>query len=129
MYTLTVMDKNASGLLPVDLLDLFRVLRSALDDVEWSISGLELSGPGAEELYDIEQRRERISTATLEPLAEKLGQVIDGEFAAHQKGAVVPFLKLRMVDSSSWDVSTDEPQLLERVRRAFTCVHEAGEVG
>ena len=130
MYTLTIMDRdNASGLASVTLLDLLREVKGALGQLEWVVYSLEVLGIGADKIYEIERRRARISTAELEHLAATLDQVIDGDFVAYKGDSVEPIVRIRAVDSTSWDVSTDEHDILERVRRSFKHIYEAGDVG
>jgi hypothetical protein len=128
MYTITLMDRNDSGMLSIGLLDLLEAVKPALGQVEWLVRSLEVLGEGANDFYDIELRGARLRTSELEELAARLDQVIDGEFSAYEERGGSPILILRAVDSSSWDISTNKEPLLERARSRFKRIHEVGNV-
>jgi hypothetical protein len=46
-------------------------------------------------------------------------QVIDGEFEARRPDATEPWVVLRAVDGSSWDVVSDDLGVLDDYRRSF----------
>jgi hypothetical protein len=129
MYTITITDKDADGFLSVDLVDLLRALAPIPEDVEWCVANLELASSTTDELYDIERRNATLTISQLDRLAHECGQIINGEITACSSGTKTPVLVLRAVDSSAWDVSADDQEMLARVRRAFSQVREVGEVG
>lgn len=128
MYTITIMDRSDTGILSVGLLDLLDIVKPELGEVAWSMSGLEVLGDSANELYDLETSRARVRTSELEELATRIDQVIDGEFSAYEERGEFPILTLRAADSSSWDVSTNKEPVLQRIRRQFKRIHEVGDI-
>jgi hypothetical protein len=129
VYTITILDRDDSGVLRVGLEDVLRAVRPAADNAEWTITCVEALGAAAERLYAAQEQQRRISTADLEELATALDQVVDGVFSSHRKGDLEPFLILRAVDGTSWDVTSDDRGILERVRVTFAKCFEAGEIG
>ena len=129
MKTVIIMDRDDAGVLSVTLSALLRVVAPDLEDTEWTVSRTEAVGAGAEALYEKEARGERLTTAALGQLAEGLDQVIEGVFVARGRGSREPRLVLRAVDGSSWDVSTNDARILERVRQSFARIYEVGDVG
>jgi hypothetical protein len=55
-------------------------------------------------------------------LAAKIRQVVDGTFRAFAESADRPWLIVRAVDSSFWEVFSTEPEALERLRCRFRSV-------
>jgi hypothetical protein len=45
--------------------------------------------------------------------------VIDGEFEAYASGAVEPWLVVKAIDSSWFEVWSDDPDVVARVRKNF----------
>lgn len=128
MMTITISDRNAvTNVLSFDLKDLLAILSEDGERSKWTVNGAEVLGRAAEELYAVQSRRERQHGAVLRQLAEKLEQVIEGEFRAygHDEDAN-PWLILRATDSSSWDVASNRNDVLDRFRVRFREVREAG---
>lgn len=55
---------------------------------------------------------------------EQLLQTIDGEFEATRLGTSRPCLVIKAVDSSWWEISTDDPAVLTAIRQRFRDVEE-----
>jgi len=57
---------------------------------------------------------------------EELLQVIGGEFEAIEPGKEAPSVVVRVVDSSWWEVLSDDAAVLAAIRRRFRVVEEDG---
>jgi hypothetical protein len=57
---------------------------------------------------------------------EQLLQIIDGEFEATEPGEQVPAVVIRAVDSSWWEVLSDDAAVLAAIRQRFGVVEEDG---
>jgi hypothetical protein len=67
-----------------------------------------------------------ISGPELIAAAGQILQVIDGRFEARsERGAAGPWLVLRAVDSSWWEVYSDDSKVEESLRRAFHDIRPA----
>jgi len=57
---------------------------------------------------------------------EQLLQTIDGEFEATEPGRPAPTVVIRAVDSSWWEVLSDDATVLAAIRQRFRVVEEDG---
>jgi hypothetical protein len=56
---------------------------------------------------------------------DQLLQVIDGEFEGTEPGSAAPLVIIRAIDSSWWEVLSDDETVLAAIRRRFRAVEEA----
>lgn len=63
-----------------------------------------------------------IAGAILYQLASQTRQVIDGRFVATRDGSAEPWLTLLAVDSSWWEVTTDDPAVVQAIESSFRSV-------
>jgi len=75
-------------------------------------------GATAERLHALSDRHATLPGDDLLALAVGI-QVIDGNFEARQPNATELWVVLRAVDGSSWDVVSDDLQVLDDYRRGF----------
>ena len=119
-------------MLAVDLqhvLDLFgeRAIQSWWRASEVWATGKE-TGQAAQELKQLADGRTFIAGEHLSRIAHSLVQVIDGELSAFERGSDSPWLIVRAVDSSFYEVFSTEPTVLDRVRTAFQKVSDCDSV-
>ncbi len=128
MKTISISDHDAmTNVLSFDLKELLATLGEDGEQSKWTISGAEASGAAAEELYAAQNRSERMHGAVLRQIADKVEQVIEGEFRAYEHDDDAnSWLILRAIDSSSWDVASSRDDVLDRFRARFHEVCEAG---
>jgi hypothetical protein len=121
MKSITVADKSPedSRFLSFDLLDLLLLLGEEGQGAEWIVAGAECLGPGSDELYRLISNEARISGRLLFEAAKGISQVIDGSFTAYRDGKPTPWLVIRAVDSSGYDVESDDEDVLTRIREHF----------
>jgi hypothetical protein len=126
MRGLTITARTPDGrFLATDLIDILRLLGSQGVDAEWEIAGVECVGAAAaDELHRLSEARSRVSGETLLKLASEVTQVIDGVFTGYRDGASHPWVVVRAVDSSAYDVESDDEAVLARVRQHFPTVAE-----
>lgn len=131
MNTVTVLDQDSHGRLSVDLRDILDALGNLTREVQWTISGCEALGAGTKTLYAAQDKGAFVTSEELLSAARQLDQVIDGIFRGYAKTSVdaAPAVIVAAVDSTSWDVSSDDEGVLERIRARFHNVYEAGDVG
>ncbi|MFO0763125.1 MAG: hypothetical protein U0359_42200 [Byssovorax sp.] len=131
MITVTLLDKDNHGRLAVDLPSILGALGDLTRNMRWAVSDCEALGAGAEALYAVQNAGFRVSSEKLLSIARQLDQVIDGMFCgyAESEPSGSPVVILTAVDSTSWDVSSNDAEILNHVRENFPEAYEAGDVG
>ena len=69
-----------------------------------------------------------MTTDELAGFAAQVAQVIDGEFSAILPGETEPWLVIRAVDSSWWEVFSANGRVFDALRLRFTDVRDVDEV-
>lgn len=87
----------------------------------------EATGLGGEQLEKFAESNSRISGPELANFAAKTHQVIWGEFRGYFPKDTAPWVVIRAVDSSFYEVSTEDCSVLDRLRAAFKDVREGSE--
>jgi hypothetical protein len=117
------MDRDARNLLAFDLAD---ILHTMTDDVlasRWTCRGVDaLGGPAADELERLSDDEATISGETLLQLAEGITQTINGEFGAYKPDDTQPWLIIRAIDSTAFDVISSDDNVIAAIRRSFSDV-------
>jgi hypothetical protein len=114
MRGVSIKDKTG-GFLAFDLRHILALLGPEGRDSAWQVRGVECMGEASDELETVSERQAVIPGRDLYDLASKIHQVIDGEFAGYRLGDPRPWIVIRAVDSSGFDVFTDD----ERVQKAI----------
>jgi hypothetical protein len=123
MLSVTITDRDANGVLSLDLRDILRLIGPEAETAEWQVSEVEaLDGKAAQELEDLSDRKLKIPGHVLLRLSDNVGQIINGCFEAYRNQASEPWIVIRAVDSSAFDVETDSETLIEQIRRRFNNV-------
>jgi hypothetical protein len=122
MQGITITARTEDNLLAVDLIDILRLLGSDVEGNSWEISQVECVGSDAEALHQIADSETRVSGMKLFEIASNLMQVIYGTFKAYRLGESIPWIVIRAVDSSAYDVETQDEAVLDRIRNSFTQV-------
>lgn len=120
MFGVTIMDRDPNGVLTLDLRDILRLIGPEAETAEWHVSDVEaLDGEAARELEAVADRKLKISGNELVRLSMEVGQIINGCFQAYRNQANKPWIVIRAVDSSAFDVQTDDRALVEQIRGQF----------
>ena len=132
MRGVQIRDMHERGFLAVDLqhiLDLFpeRAIQS-----RWRASDVWATGQKGD---DAAQKLEMLGDGTtfiagdhFSWVAHRLVQVIDGEFSAFDRVSNSPWIVIRAVDASCYEVFSTEPAVLDRVRATFKEVFDCNYV-
>jgi hypothetical protein len=120
MRGITISDRDASGqVLNFDLRDILDVVRGQQPDLVWSVSGVEALGE-TQPLEDAATQGTPIGTDELRRMAEGITQTIEGRFVGTRRvPGAAPVVVIHAVDSSSFDVETDDRDILKELRRRF----------
>ena len=118
MRGVTITDSK-NNFLRVDLVDILHLLGSQAQDSEWEISDVECVGFAADALHKLSDSKTRVPGQTLLQMAAHLTQVIDGEFTGYCEGEKQPWIIVRAVDSSAYDVQSEDEDVLAHIRCRF----------
>ncbi|MBC6476896.1 MAG: hypothetical protein GDA56_02960 [Hormoscilla sp. GM7CHS1pb] len=128
MRGITIMDRQPdSNRLAVNLIDILEQLGSAIATTEWKISDVECIGQEADLLHEISDTQRIVSGITLLQIARNIIQVIDGTFAGYQINKSEPWIIIEAVDSSAYDVDSNEETILTKLRQRFINVENLPE--
>jgi hypothetical protein len=120
MRGVTILDKDEREFLTFGLADLLRIAEFRAGECEWKVFDVECSElPAEHELYRAAGMHARLSGETLLRLVEDCGQIIDGRFEEYEIGHEKPWVIIRAVDSSAYDVETENDALISTIRRSF----------
>jgi hypothetical protein len=120
MLGVTITDSSPDcRVLGFDLIDILRLLEPKAVDSEWEISAVECTGIAAEKLQRLVDLRTRIPGQILMELAGNLMQIIDGEFIGYRKGDEHPWIIIRAVDSTAFDVESEDKNVLTCMKQHF----------
>ena len=123
MHGITITDYTDDNLLAVDLVDIFRLLGSEVEDTEWELSEVESVGnTAADELHRLAGTKARVPGQTMLQLAAGVTQIIDGVFTGYRGGQDQPWIIIEAVDSSAYDVQSEDEAVLARIRQRFNHV-------
>lgn len=121
MHGLKIADL-VDGVLAFDLKEVLSVIGEPAISSTWKCSQVECLGENAERLGEISDSGRRISGQELFEIAKGVYQVIDGEFEAYRSEEKAPWLVVNAVDSSFFEVLTDDAATLEAIRTNFSDV-------
>lgn len=117
MPGVTILDRSPDGrTLGFDLIDILLVLGDDARRSVWTVHGIEALGRRADELHD------KVLGEQLVELARGVDQVIDGTLAGRLPGADAPWIVIRAVDSSAFDVETTREDVIDALRARFSRV-------
>jgi hypothetical protein len=123
MKGITIKDKK-DHFLTFDLRDILNIIGDPALTSTWKLSDVEANGNTAEKLHEINDKGSAISGYDLLSLSIDLTQFIDGNFEAFRNEENSPWLVIRAIDSTEFDVETDDDQILQKVRQSFTNVSD-----
>ena len=118
MRGVTITDSK-NNFLMVDLVDILHLLGSQAQNSKWEISEVECVGAAADALHKLSDSKARVPGHTLLQIAAHLTQVIDGEFTGYCEGEKQPWVIVRAVDSSAYDVQSEDEDVLAQIRCRF----------
>jgi len=118
MKGITISD-SANNLLTFDLIDILNLVGDKAIISTWALSGVEAIGKSAKELHHISDIHLIISGSLLCEIASNIQQTIDGCFMGYIDRKASPWIIIRAVDSSAFDVETDDTTTLNKIRKHF----------
>ena len=120
MFGITISELDERGILAVDLRHILAALGKEATACRWQVENAEASGPAAELLQELSDRRAIISGEELFTIANAIDQVVDGKFSAFECESNACWLVVSAVDSSAYDVTSSDAQLLQSLLGQFS---------
>ena len=127
MAAISIRDLGANGVLSFDLIDLLRLAGPAVAASSWLCSGVEATGPRADEIHAAADCGVVLGGDELLRIASGISQVIDGDFRAMTGPGAQPWLRIRAIDSSEFVVIGTDEAVLARISAAYRDVHPSPE--
>jgi len=128
MRGITIRDADERDVLTVDLKDILEIVGERAFRSRWVLSGVDATGEqAAEELHRLCDGHIPVDGQRLAELAGGVWEVIDGRFEAYDEGEDSPWLVVCAVDSSAYDVVTQDNATLEKVRSSYREVSDLPE--
>jgi hypothetical protein len=125
MRGITILDRDERGTMAVELNELLQLVGPPVRESDWELKNVEcVGGSAATDCHRLSNSGQRISGDQVIRLAAGVDQFIDGEFEAYRKDAPRPWLIIRAVDSSAYDVESEDTRLLRRIQERFRNVAE-----
>src|SRR5687768_2739885 len=111
-------EPGAQGGLEFDLAEMLAALGARVKEAVWRGRGLQYVSSDDQVIDCLERlgSEEDVSGAELLAILPELRQIIDGEFEARTSPGAAPWVTLRAVDSSWWEVYADDPNVIGAVR-------------
>ena len=128
MLGIIIRDADERDVLTVDLASILEIVGERALASRWRVADVDTTGgEAAEQLYRVSDDRLLIPGRTLLELARGVWQIVDGTFEAYDNDAELPWLIVRAVDSSEWDVLSTDVVVLTELTMAFRDVSEFPE--
>lgn len=128
MRGVTINDRDEQGVLKFDLKDILRLAGERALRSRWKLTDVEALGEdAADEIHRISDRHSLVDGRKLMKLADGVSQIVDGQFEAYDDDTNKPWLVINAVDSSAYDVQSDNEDLLTGLRAHFESICDLPE--
>lgn len=125
MKGICISDDDGRKTLAFDLRDLLRLVGDDAISYYWEINHVECLGVGAQLMHDASDSDLWVPGSQLLLMAQDVYQIIDGDFKGYRaEVSPEPWIVFRAIDSSYYDVLSDNLSLLEFIRQQFHHVVE-----
>jgi len=128
MRGITIRDADERDILTVGLKDILEIVGERAFRSRWVLSGVDATGDqAAEELHRLCDGHIPVDGQRLAKLVGSVWEVINGRFEAYDEVEDSPWLVICAVDSTAYDVVTQDETALERVRSSYSEVTDLPE--
>jgi CheY-like chemotaxis protein len=107
-----------------DLYDILVAIGEPAINTIWSCKNIECLGKGAQEIQTCDNDKVQISGKDLCRISSRIYQTIEGHFEAHRRWSNKPWLVIRAVDGSGFDISTRDRRIIARLKNCFRDVED-----
>jgi hypothetical protein len=121
-------EPDGRGGLDFDLRDILETLGRTARVCTWRGSDIQYISRDERDVAPIEAlaKGNAVSGDDLIDGIGQLSQIIDGQFEGTEPDSSTPLVIIRAIDSSWWEVLSDDETVLGAVRRRFRAIEEAG---
>jgi hypothetical protein len=116
--------RERGNYLSFDLKDILGLIGERALVSQWRCRWVECTGENAREMHSLSDVDRNISGAEILRLASGISQTIDGQFEAFAAGESNPWLLIKAIDSSLFEVWSHDPDILLRVKTNFSNVSD-----
>lgn len=122
----TILDTDSrTHQLTFDLRDILALIGEKAIRSTWLLSEVEsIGGHASDVLNRISDEGRKIDGAELISLSRRVSQIVDGTFEAFDKDVNCPWITIQAVDSSAYDVITEDQNILNMIRKNFFSVED-----
>lgn len=120
----TALPTGEVGGLDFDLADILEALGEKAVRSQWLAEGLWCFGDSEAEIMALSEASSAIPGNRLLGMARNLTQIIDGVFSGSEPDHNEPWIVVKAVDSSWWEVWTDDAAALASLRERFRAITE-----
>jgi len=108
---------------PIELSVVLELLGDRGRESSWRLRNVEVApSKTSDRLHALSEQGEAASGEELFRLAAEKPQIIDGELEGTLPDADEPWVCIRAVDSTSWDILSHDEALLDRARTTFGAI-------
>lgn len=108
----------------VDLKEILEAIGEKGKEGYWKILNLDCIGKSAETLLELSDERKQIPGQEFHEMFSGVTQTIEGECECYKQDAASPWILIRAVDGTEFDIETEDLELLETFRRRFNGVRD-----
>jgi hypothetical protein len=120
MRGVRIRDLAEGKYLAFDLKEILHCLGPRARKSDWLCSVEECIGHGDTDTLEASfNSGTRIPGTRFSALANQTRQIVDGVFQAFDPGASSPWVRVEAIDSSYWEVFSDDPKILSMISNAF----------
>jgi hypothetical protein len=121
MRGVTIYDRK-NNVLAFSLIDILKIIGEKAFLSMWKISNVECVGENSEKLHHISDEGIRISGEEIFSLSSNILQIIDGDFEAYWENEDLPWLIIKAIDGSEYDVESDDKNIIAKMKGSFSKV-------
>ena len=117
----SISDSDTTGkFLAFDVREILSVLGDSVIHSKWTMRNVKCFGDeSADEIHRISDAGRMVSGVLLQSLIEGVSQTIEGEFWGYHDGEQIPWIKIRTIDGSGFDIETSSDEIVEAVQERF----------
>lgn len=105
--------------LAVDLRDILDLVKDQASQLIWQATDVWATGERSQELEELAQKSALIDGVLLQALAKEVTQIIDGEFQGFLPSSKEPWIIVRAVDSSWYELHCVDCDVIKKAQIKF----------
>jgi len=124
-HYISIKNEDDKKCLDFDLRDILLVLGDEAIQSSWALEGVECHGGYAvADLHSASDEKRILRGESLLALSNAVGQIVEGVFSGFVPPHDRPWIVIRAVDGTAFDIETDRDDVVELMRSRFECVFD-----